>query len=578
MDVLPYDIANTIFSHLSQSDCLQCMDASPWWDAMTPQYATLVWRDIEITNNTDIHQKHMLQCLGSHVKKVTFRELSSDRLIQAMRMLINQQCTGLHQLGKKAPWHVYEMILTTTCHIEFIQCKIIDVSIFLCLLEQLTRYPTMTTLLFHEAYQSNVDLIQVMDACPHLKRLSYMTNINGNSNTSSSNVPMDRCQQSSKITHLHLHGGILQAGDDISRILHHCPCLESLFLCCDTRTYRRPFDLEKIQQLCPKLTMMECNIDCGGGFLSSWQQQDDNNSKATSMDLKQFVALEQKGYGSDQMTPTLVRHGHTLQVLSLSRDDRLCGMQTEWRNLDDWIKGSTLCVLSLDNINIKGHTVAALLRQSPQVEEFLWVTPRADRMTNDVADALCTLDQLRCLHIGYYATNGSTSCDDGKRIAGVDGFERLFEYLGKVNRLQVLGMMGRGLVTDRMLKHVAAISTLKKLGLWYVAATDDDLSNDGMIHFASNLQTTWLEYLQLAHMNALSDKVLSQLVKKQQHLKHVDLAGCNLVTNAGLLQLLDMSGIRSISVNNCALITRSVMAEFQTRLGKHMVDFSSSSD
>lgn len=99
MDVLPYDIANTIFSHLSQSDCLQCMDASPWWVAMTPQYATRVWRDIEITNHTNLHQKHMLQCLGPHVKNVTFRQLSHHRLIQAMHMLINQQCTGLQQLG-----------------------------------------------------------------------------------------------------------------------------------------------------------------------------------------------------------------------------------------------------------------------------------------------------------------------------------------------------------------------------------------------------------------------------------------------------------------------------------------------
>ncbi|KAJ8662526.1 hypothetical protein O0I10_001487 [Lichtheimia ornata] len=568
MDVLPYDVANSIFSHLSQSDCLQCMDASPWWVAMTPQYATRVWRDIEITNHTNLHQKHMLQCLGSHVKKVSFRELSNHRLIQAMRMLINQQCTGLQQL-------------------EFIGCSIMDVYTFLRLLGQLACYSTVTTLFLHEAYQSNVDVIQLIEACPHLQRLSYMTNFHGNNNNKSSfGIPMDQAERvsSSKVTHLHLHGGILQqAGDDISRILHHCPSLESLCLCCDMRgcdRRRQPFDLETIQQMCPKLTSLECNIDCGGGgFLSSWQEYD--NSKESSVGLRRFVALEQKGYGSDQMAPTLMQHGHTLQVLSLSRDDRLCGLQTEWRNLDAWMNGSALRVLSLDNINIKGHTVAALLKQTRQVEEFLWVTPRADRMTNDVADALCELDQLRCLHIGYCPGNGGgISCDDGRSIAGVDGFERLFECLGtnnKVNnsRLQVLGLMGRGLVTDRMLERIATISTLKKLGLWYAAAGDeDDLSDDGMMHFATHLQTTRLEYLQLADMSALSDKVLGQLVQKQQHLKHVDLTGCNLVTNAGLLQLLN--NVRSISVNNCALITRCAIAEFQTQLGKHMVQFSPS--
>ncbi|KAI7885799.1 hypothetical protein K492DRAFT_170881 [Lichtheimia hyalospora FSU 10163] len=539
------------------------MDASPWWVAMTPQYATRVWQDIEITNTTDLHQKHMLQCLGSHVKKVTFRELSSNHLFQAMRMLIHHQCTGLQQL-------------------EFIGCKIMNASTFICILKELACYPAMTTLLFHEAYQSNVDVIQVIHACPHLERLSYMTNANGNcnNNTSLSNIPTDDLekisQQCSKITHLHLHGGILQAGNAaISRILHYFPGLESLSLCCDMRNCVRqqsPFNLETIQQWCPKLTWMEFNIDCGGGFLSSWQQYD--KSKASSIGFRRFMALEQKGYGSDQIIPLLMRHGHTMQVLSLSRDDRLCGMQTEWKHLDDWIQGSSLRVLSLDNINIKGHTVAALLKQLPQVQEFLWVTPRADRMTNDVAEALCGLDQLRCLHIGYCPGQGSTSCDDTRRIAGVDGFERLFEYLGKVNRLQVLGMMGRGLVTDRILKRIATISTLKKLGLWYASSDNDDLSDDGMMHFASNLQTTRLEYLQLADMHVLSDKVFGQLIQKQHHLKHVDLMGCNLVTNAGLLQLLRHNvGMRSISVNNCTLITRCAIAEFQTRLGKHMVHF-----
>lgn len=477
-----------------------------------------------------------------------------------------------------------------TCFIEFIGCSITDVSTFLCLLQQLAGYSTVTTLFFHEAYQSNVDVIQIIEACPSLQRLSYMTHLHGNSNKSSFNSPEDQVERifkpSSKITHLHLHGGILQqAGDDFSRILHHCPFLENLCLCCDMRSCdrrRQPFDVETIQQICPKLTSVECNIDCGGGgFLSSWQQYD-NDRKEISIGLRRFVALEQKGYGSDQMAPALMQHGRTLQVLSLSRDDRLCGMQTEWRNLDAWMNGSALRVLSLDNINIKGHTVAALLKQTPQVEEFLWVTPRADRMTNDVADALCELDQLRCLHIGYCPGHGGgISCDDGRSIAGVDGFERLFECLGTTNkvnssnRLQVLGLMGRGLVTDRMLKRIATISTLKKLGLWYAsAAGEDDLSDDGMRHFATHLQATRLEYLQLADMNALSDKVLSQLVQKHQHLRHVDLTGCNLVTNAGLLQLLN--NVRSISVNNCALITRCAIAEFQTQLGKHMVQFSPS--
>ncbi|KAI9312905.1 hypothetical protein BX666DRAFT_1880734 [Dichotomocladium elegans] len=209
-----------------------------------------------------------------------------------------------------------------------------------------------------------------------------------------------------------------------------------------------------------------------------------------------------------------------------------------------------------------GPTIAALLARAPALEELMLVGS-SHRITDEVADALMGLSRLRCLHV---------CCTDEKRLVqGHERFARFFEDA----RLQVLGLMGRGLVTDVMLSHIATIPTLEKLGLWYMAG--DDLSDCGMAAFASNLQTTSLEMIQFSDIHQITDRALFDLISRQSRLKHLDIAGCNGLTDKGLLRALQIgeakTQLQSVSVQDCAMITDRAIVKLVQTLGPDAVSY-----
>ena len=94
---LPPEILNLIFSNVHQVDCIECMTACRRWHKLIPQYGKNVWAELEISETSwSRFNNAMLECLGTHVKKVSITSYKNSNKI--LRRLEGQGC-NIESLG-----------------------------------------------------------------------------------------------------------------------------------------------------------------------------------------------------------------------------------------------------------------------------------------------------------------------------------------------------------------------------------------------------------------------------------------------------------------------------------------------
>ena len=103
MSILPLELLPTIFSYLSQQDCVNSMAVCRDWYSLVPQYSQGVWEYLRISQrNVYKINKRWEKSVGEHVKKVVFLHiLDENQLYQLMQKLYDCNCTKLKSIGKR---------------------------------------------------------------------------------------------------------------------------------------------------------------------------------------------------------------------------------------------------------------------------------------------------------------------------------------------------------------------------------------------------------------------------------------------------------------------------------------------
>ena len=95
---ISFEIFCEILSHENQIDCIECMTVSRRWHNLIPQHGRNLWKTLEISKTSWSRSNNaMLQCLGTHVEKVSIS--TSENLPKILQQLERQQC-NIQSLGK----------------------------------------------------------------------------------------------------------------------------------------------------------------------------------------------------------------------------------------------------------------------------------------------------------------------------------------------------------------------------------------------------------------------------------------------------------------------------------------------
>ena len=95
---IPPEIFSDILSHVNQVDCIECMAVCRRWGKLIPESGKDIWTELEISKKSwSRFNNAMLECLGTHVKKVSITSCKDSNKI--LQQLERQKC-NIQFLGK----------------------------------------------------------------------------------------------------------------------------------------------------------------------------------------------------------------------------------------------------------------------------------------------------------------------------------------------------------------------------------------------------------------------------------------------------------------------------------------------
>ncbi|KAI9245884.1 hypothetical protein BDA99DRAFT_543531 [Phascolomyces articulosus] len=266
---LPSDIILEIFTRLTPSDSLRCMQVCRAWYNLIPQYAKGAWSTMQLygSRRSILKNRVWLQFLGKHVKHVTLTRFREKNLYTILQLLIKHGCLNIQR-------------------ITFKKCSTAKQETFLPLLRQLGTYITELKL---EQHVSNSSFDYVFQTCPNLKRFKFdasthaytLHQVYSNDPVISMVAPAQRLQQQhhffdhqtgqyqfEQLTDLNLYCG-MDFQFRLEPLLKKCPNLRSFRLCASLHTTHRgrsrngamPNDLDMVLYWCPKLVYFDIYTD-----------------------------------------------------------------------------------------------------------------------------------------------------------------------------------------------------------------------------------------------------------------------------------------------------------------------------
>ena len=95
---LPPEIFSIILSNVNQVDSIECMNVCRRWYKLIPQYGKEVWKELEISEKSwPRFNNAMLECLGSHVEKVS---IVTDQNLDKILQELERRELNIRSLGK----------------------------------------------------------------------------------------------------------------------------------------------------------------------------------------------------------------------------------------------------------------------------------------------------------------------------------------------------------------------------------------------------------------------------------------------------------------------------------------------
>ncbi|KAI8141063.1 hypothetical protein BJV82DRAFT_620689 [Fennellomyces sp. T-0311] len=234
---LPPEILVFILSHIDQPDSLECMRVCHRWYDQVPAYVKHVWNRLHVsTESWEITNDCMLQCLGSHVSRVSIAEVDSCAVLKGL------WAAGCHIASLEIDRHAYYDCMTYND----------GGADFLATIQNFSNSLTELTITEHPFDTSVLGLLKMLPKLTHLTLLfDFQSHQYGKSAREDTN-----CAFRSNIVYLHLEN-VLNIDSEFNAVLHHCPKLRTLIVHTDFGrddfVPLTPLNFDRIFSLCPLL-------------------------------------------------------------------------------------------------------------------------------------------------------------------------------------------------------------------------------------------------------------------------------------------------------------------------------------
>ncbi|KAI9275760.1 hypothetical protein BDA99DRAFT_496392 [Phascolomyces articulosus] len=578
LNKLPYDIIHNIFSRLSQQDCLECMVVSTLWFQLIPQYATMLWRKIEITPSSEVNNTdgkavslcpRIIQCLGPHVQDIVLLRCSEEQVHSILSILSSCGCSPRT--------------------LEFYKCVIIQQPRFITGLRSISNQLKELTFTHHNY---NMAFLKVMETCPKLTHFSYSVNSYAPPDVYDTEPPTMEYEHEMGSSHEQKVPGIVQPSPEpfnitylcLNTVLHkdkrtapilqRCPKLKCLVIAnieADSDFYKWPsersIDLEMFYRWCPLLQYIECNS--WGTHQQQQQQwieyarQVEGGSSETSLvhynrcrggdkGLRELITREAAGYGASEIIPILKQHESTLQALSLGEGVSSMNRQTanpsDWSQLEQLTQLHHLSTFSCKYLQFNGRVLCGFLQQCPLLTDLtLWCM-------QEIPDELLMILQHRTCHL--------TRLDLGIQQHQVPSETAWRWFFSNNTTLKRLCLRWGTFVTDPVMEAIGSMKQLEELQLVHTAKW--------VTRMDALRGLTRLKRLELWTVKASLDSVLKDLYWLQE----IQLVGCSEVSCHSLRALVDHSQgqLHTLRIQRCGMIQQRMLDLIENKLASHRQD------
>ncbi|KAI7856209.1 hypothetical protein BDC45DRAFT_534086 [Circinella umbellata] len=627
---LPFELAEIVFSQLDECDIIQCMCVCKHWFNQVPYYCHKVFERLEITPNSSkwkYTKKYLLCCVGSHVTSLNILEDGND-VHQILKEFRNSNLTSLDIEYYRPPLIdcIDDKTRTIVNEYETTSAE----SATLLFTELRTFYcDSLTKLSITHHFRCTITLLNVMENFPQLTHLTLSTpldldeeTVNNNDNnigfidktestlilqqpkTCSTSIYssliylnidhsfdfdltvipfIKHCPNLSHICFTALNGNNVKyidkkGGNQVSHLLDAAPNLYSFIsseLCCrasekyqsSTHTTIDNFGQSRLQSL-SSLSQLESGV---------------SNNKDGSQGLNVFILDQADGqYVDESLSVVLERSQQTLRILDVSLE-----MFTFYRisthNVTLFnVHLPCLAVLRLSCLDIDPDWVAALLRQTPVLEE-IELNEVPDHLTQEIVSEIATLHFLRRFIFSVYLS-GITADPPTQQID-------LKKWAAQTSRLQEINLYN-AYPTDDMLYYIGQIPSIKKFctnhrhgynlngpinlvttnGLSAFAAELAKNKSNGSSHDTSSM-SDGLQELQLKGFDTLTDTVLEALGDVDS-LTNLQICKCT-ITDDGLKTFVNKKAmtLKKLSLTYCKNISEEGINYAKLVLGASNVSF-----
>ncbi|KAI9246117.1 hypothetical protein BDA99DRAFT_565697 [Phascolomyces articulosus] len=569
---LPFDIVSIIFSHVTKSDCLNCMGVSRTWFDHIPQYTTTLWKELTLSSLETLNNDLLLRCLGPHLKKLRLQRLNECEIAMIIETLVQKgECSSIRTL-------------------EFFQCRTIDRRMLSEAFQPILDSLVDLSFLRHTHAMDLHGFLRI--CCP--KKLTHFTFDTSGSPRHA--MIMDRDYSTAppphkepplpqfQFTYLSLHATLYRY--EIDYVLQQCSRLTCL-LFDSVKPYGHTMMhvIKACVQICPSIQCLawgRIQLD----FVSHWKSKASSSSslKQQQNGLQEIVcgSFYHGGHSFSQM---ILAHHHTLEIIRLER------LQNQ--SIDPWhpiiaqqpvlhqseILFEKLRIIHLKNIHIHSESLARWISHCPGLQElslhsitsesFFWL----EKVFEALERSKATLKQLGITHDKQHPVleegndndneNALISIDDSDialtqhHYDNDDDWGPIYYYLMQTQhqKLEFICLAGKGLITNGILEALTKksnASTLKRISLQYSTKDNNKITLEGLRVFAHNLhwvldelRITEDHYQQdINNDNAsysetlLTDDILHLLSGK---VKRLALQGCTNITPEGLKTYLQKS-------------------------------------
>ena len=247
------------------------------------------------------------------------------------------------------------------------------------------------------------------------------------------------------------------------------------------------------------------------------------------------------------LTPLFTKSKDTLKSLMLSL-----------RGLDDGVNQlaqHSFHHLTKLQLNMGQHhhsEIALMIQQCPALQDLTLLFGGA-AVTDELFSSLTTLSQLRSLMLSYISSSSAA-------------LERLFSHLHPSANLQCITLKDCNGISDNVLRTLAKITSLRKIVMHYL----HEPTEAGMMAFIQSLHTlSHLKVVVLDAMSQMTDAMLIQLASIDG-LRELDLNCINGITSAGVRNLADLAvTLRNVNIFGCQAVDSEAKQYLKEKLSIH---------